>query len=352
MTEPGQGGSLPDVAVLQGDCRAVMPSLADDSVDAVVTDPPYELAFMGKHWDASGVSFDPDTWRECLRVLKPGGHLVAFGGSRTWHRLAVAIEDAGFEIRDSIAWLYGSGFPKSVDVAKAIDKQAGHWRGRAGAVESRNPAMSGSNYARTPKGEPVTEDAQAWEGWGTGLKPAFEPIIIARKPFRGTVADNVLEHGTGAINIDASRVGDEVRVDPPGATNPRTAMGDGRRDDAEPRVVVGRWPTNVALDGGQAEALDAETGGAARFFPVFKYQSKAPKRERPEVDGVKHSTVKPLGLMRWLVRLVTPPGGVVLDPFAGSGTTLEAASLEGFDAVGIEASPEYLPLIEQRLGVA
>lgn len=161
----------------------------DNSVDAVITDPPYELGFMGKQWDGSGIAFDVELWRECLRVLKPGGHLLAFGGSRTWHRMACAIEDAGFELRDSIAWLYGSGFPKSLDVSKAIDKAAGHWRGRAGEPESDNSAMSGGNYARTPKGDPITEDAARWQGWGTALKPAFEPLVCARKPLSAVPLD-------------------------------------------------------------------------------------------------------------------------------------------------------------------
>ncbi|AEJ93638.1 DNA methyltransferase [Mycobacterium phage Doom] len=314
-----------------GDCRDVLAEMEDASVDSIITDPPYGLEFMGKDWDApwrTGNGFrrsqnPSDTGRdnvfgrqskrgpeyfagaefqqwctqwatECLRVLKPGGHLFAFGGSRTWHRLTVAIEDAGFEIRDSIAWLYGSGFPKSLDVSKAIDKAA-----------------------------PATDAVKQWQGWGTALKPAFEPIVVARKPLAGTVAANVLAHGTGALNIDACRVGDDV--------------------------LQGRWPTNVVLDDAQA----AELGEPRKFFPVFKYQAKAPTKERPSYvkeDGTKvaHPTVKPVALMRWIAKLSTPPGGVVLDPFAGSGATAEACILEGFKCIAIEKEPDYIPLIEQR----
>lgn len=382
-----------NIDIRHGDSLEVLRTIDSESIDAVVTDPPYELGFMGKRWDASGIAFNVELWSECLRVLKPGGHLLSFGGSRTWHRMAAAIEDAGFEVRDSIAWLYGSGFPHGTDVSKAIDKAAGHWRGRAGAVTSDNASMSGGNYERTPKGDPITAAAVAWEGWNTTLKPAFEPIVVARKPIEGTVAANVIEYGTGAINIGACRVGDEVRINQPGSTNPRVAMGDGWRPDAHPTVASGRWPTNVLLDEQQAAEVDAQSGvtkssqrtgkrtgrrtdtkepllaglgaqenvtmghndegGASRFFPVFRYQVKAPKKERPNVEGMQHPTVKPLELMRWLVRLVTPPGGVILDPFAGSGTTLQAARDEGVSAIGIEREADYIKLIEQRLaGVA
>ena len=310
-----------------GDCLKVMAAMPAASIDAIVTDPPYGLGFMGKAWDALPPGED---WaRECLRVLKPGGHLLAFGGTRTWHRLAVAVEDAGFEMRDSIAWLYGSGFPKH----------------RA------------------------------------ALKPAFEPVVMARKPYSGSLDANEALHGTGALNIEACRIGTEVRINPPGSTGDRVAMGGGWREDAQPTTAVGRWPANVILDDAMAEVLDEQSGhskspastgrgasskatsmtgtlgaqgrvpapgdegGASRFF----YVAKAPKRERPVVDGVAHPTVKPLALMRHLVRMVTPPGGVVLDPFAGSGATIEAAVLEGFDVVGIELETTYLPLIAERM---
>lgn len=362
-----------------GDCIEVMRLLPDESVHAILTDPPYGLGFMGKEWDDLPPGLP---WAvECLRVLKPGGHMLAFGGSRTWHRLAVAVEDAGFEIRDSIAWLYGSGFPKSMDVSKAIDKAAGHWRGKAGELKTGNEAMSGGNYERTGKGRPITVSAAAAAGWGTALKPSFEPIVVGRKPFKGTVADNFIKHGTGAINVDGCRVGDMERT----FGGPET-----RRDQSQSigafagdRVTVtvtGRWPTNVLLEESQAEALDGQTGvstsrvgkprsaaagdgwgmtatgaeyddagGASRFFPTFHYEAKAPGAERPDVDGTQHPTVKPLELMRWLVRLVTPAGGTVLEPFAGSGTTIEAALIEGFNVIAIERDETYLPLIMQRI---
>jgi hypothetical protein len=384
-----------------GDCLDVLRELPDGTVHAVVTDPPYALDFMGKEWDR----FTPgdfqhwcEQWAtECLRILKPGGHLLAFGGTRTFHRLAAGIEDAGFEIRDSIAWLYGSGFPKSLDVAKAIDKGEGIWRGRAGDAVTDNQAMSGPNYARTPKGDPVTA-AAAWQGWGTALKPAFEPIVVARKPPAGTVASNVLAHGTGALNIDANRIpmtpedaavinsmggfgkaGSIVNPDAPAGFRKGTPHSGAHAHDA------GRWPANVILDEGQAAALDrmapdtggsgkasgpslrdpqgasvaygarngldgepafyGDRGGASRFF----YSPKASGSERPKVDGVAHPTVKPVDLMKWLVRLVTPPGGTVLEPFAGSGTTVEAALTEGFHCIAIEREASYMPLIEARM---
>lgn len=433
------------VIVYQGDCREVMATLDDECIDAIVCDPPYELKFMSKGWDGTGVAFDPSTWKECLRVLKPGGHLLAFGGSRTWHRMAVAIEDAGFEMRDSIAWLYGSGFPKSMDVSKAIDKQrddnpdrkaVGAWlraqreaQGRTQKEIATNwPSVTGGitgcvanweggfncptwdqwlrlkallslpdemdaevwrlNGRKGTPGEawayrevvgerttgrgtgrgsvayigdsenrditaPATDAAKQWEGWGTALKPAFEPIVVARKPLGGkTVAANVLEHGTGALNIDACRVGiddaeRQVIDNRSGAGFNADAYGEGmgRASGVFKSAPGGRWPTNVLLDGEMADQLDEP----AKFFPTFRYQAKAPAKERPKVDGVAHPTVKPLELMRWLIRLVTPPEGVLLDPFAGSGTTLEAAMIEGVLAIGIEFDPAHLPLIMHRI---
>lgn len=385
----------------------------DNSVDAVITDPPYELAFMGRAWDTSGIAFNPAVWAQCLRILKPGGHLLAFGGSRTWHRLAAAIEDAGFEIRDSIAWLYGSGFPKSLDVSKAIDKAAGaerevvgtHHRHGGGSAVSGSMLGSLGTDSELPLTAPATVAAKRWQGWGTALKPSFEPIVVARKPLAGTVAANVLEYGTGALNIDACRIptGDKLGG---GSTTRGQQMKDGwhRPWMDDPDMVaanaersrasvarseeLGRWPTNVVLDKHQAEALDRQTGvlhsgtmragterqpraggtiygadtrtfapadtygdsgGASRFFPVFRYEAKAPTSERPNADGVQHPTVKPLDLMRWLVRLVTPVGAVVLEPFAGSGTTAEACILEDRRCIAIEREAEYLPLIVSRL---
>ena len=304
--------------VIHGDCIETMNAMPPESVDAIVTDPPYGLGFMGKKWDNLPPSQE---WAEaCYRVLKPGGHIAAFGGTRTWHRLAVAIEDAGFEMRDSLAWLYGSGFPKSHNVGKSTE-------------------------------------AEDWDGWGTALKPAFEPIVLARKPLaEKTVARNVLEHGTGAINIDGCRIGmsDEDRA----VVNNRSGAADGSKGNIYQSAVgyrapgekftaapSGRWPANVLLDQHAAEWVDEQSGDASRFF----YTAKAPKRERPNVDGVQHPTVKPLAIMQWLIRLVTPPNGTVLDPFAGSGTTLEAARNAGFSSIGIEAEETYLPLIDQRL---
>lgn len=392
---------LPVSTFRLGDCREVLAGLPDASIDSIVTDPPYELGFMGKAWDASGIAYDAAMWGECLRVLKPGGHLLAFGGTRTYHRMTVAIEDAGFEIRDSIHWIYGSGFPKSLDVSKAIDKAAGAEREvlREKSYGLRNDGgYSGGLNTTKPRSEsceitaPATPEAAAWSGWGTALKPAHEPIVVARKPLVGTVAANVLAHGTGALNIDGCRI--EGAPDSPGTT-PATTNGNGVTHGAMTRVAfvpaAGRWPANVVFDEDAAAELDAQSGerpgmargvlrrgattgqsiggssaygtadpqeavagygdsgGASRFF----YCAKAGAKERPVgPDGTKHATVKPLALMRWLVRLVTPPGGTVLDPFAGSGTTLEAALLEGFDCFGIEAEITHVPLVLDRIARA
>ena len=382
------------VTLYHGDNRDILASLPDASVDACVTDPPYELGFMGKGWDGSGIAYDAALWSEVLRVLKPGGHLLAFGGTRTWHRLACAIEDASFEVRDSLAWMYGSGFPKSLDISKAIDKGEGHWRGKAGEIASENGAMSGANYERTPKGDPITDAAKQWQGWGTALKPAFEPVVVARKPLIGTVAANVQAHGTGALNIDASRIGmsDDDRENINGRTwvgrnqyrDGEEVFGDYATDGTDQPMGAhrsGRWPANVILDESQADELDRQSGvtssrqaprgtgegetatygswgmadddtrghddrgGASRFF----YTAKASTVERPRVDDLAHPTVKPLDLIRYLVRLVTPPGGTVLEPFAGSGTTAEACIVEGFKCIAIELTEEYLPLIVQRI---
>ena len=386
-----------------GDCIETMNAMPPESIDAIVTDPPYGLGFMGKKWDGLPPSLE---WAEaCYRVLKPGGHIAAFGGTRTWHRLAVAIEDAGFEMRDSLAWLYGSGFPKSHDVGKAIDKLAGHVRGSAPDFRNgpnTNPATKGTGRYSGGYGiqdgtdaGPATPEAAQWDGWGTALKPAFEPIVLARKPLaEKTVARNVLAHGTGAINVDACRIeGEPVRIENYASTGPQGMMshghGGGSGHAGEERTAristAGRWPANVLLDHHAAAWVDEQSGvqkdgvavnrnrdpeadkqasiygtykngdrpdityggsgGASRFF----YSAKAPKSERPNVDGVQHPTVKPLAIMRWLIRLVTPPGGTVLDPFAGSGTAIEAALIEGFNPVGIEMEPDYLPLIQHRI---
>ena len=354
-----------------GDCLEVLRSMPDCSVDSIVTDPPYGLSFMGKKWDYDVPSVD--VWVECIRVLKPGGHLLAFAGTRTQHRMAVRIEDAGFEIRDMIAWVYGSGFPKSLDVSKAIDKAEGHWRGRAGEVASENGAMSGGNYARTPKGDPITDAAKQWQGWGTALKPALEPITVARKPLVGTVAENVLQHGTGAINVDGGRV--------EGGRWPANFIHDGSEEVLglfpQSKSTGGTNPSNPNVIYGKRDSLTyfhyGDSGSAARFF----YCAKASKADRdagcegidarfaptmgngiggkehdPETASPKrnhHPTVKPTDLMRYLCRLVTPPNGIVLDPFNGSGSTGCAAVLEGFQYIGIEREAEYIAISEKRI---
>lgn len=404
--------------LFHGSNKDILPTLPDASFDSIVTDPPYELGFMGKGWDSTGIAYDVDVWRECFRVLKPGGYMLSFGGTRTWHRIAVAIEDAGFEIRDSIAWMYGSGFPKSMNVAKAIASGTGRpedirrlsmgenytpsGRGRVNYDHGGGSAMNGASGAEIE----LPEHAQDWEGWGTALKPAFEPIIVARKPLAGTVAANVLAYGTGALNIDACRVQTTDKLGGGAATGSGLAtksdgwsrpwMSDAVAVDAHAERVreniakaesLGRFPSNVLLDESQAAELDRQApdtggagkasgptltgastsvargkfngvedspfygdrGGASRFFPTFRYVAKAPGTERPEVDGVAHATVKPLDLMRWLVRLVTRRGGHVLDLYAGSGTTGEAALLEGMECTLIELESSHLPLILQRV---
>ena len=454
--------------ILVGDCRESMRTLPDASVDAVVCDPPYELGFMGKDWDASGIAYDVDVWRQALRVLKPGGHLLAFSGSRTYHRMTCAIEDAGFEIRDQIMWVYGSGFPKSLDVSKAIDKidRVGPMEDRARTftawmrstgitaqqVNAATGSFMGSHYltdksqpadattdlfdllrpllppvpdeieelvrSRThesenmkrrqvlgehakispaasmrvgmlggEKGEfgkitaPATDDARRWSGWGTALKPAHEPICLARKPLIGTVAANVLRHGTGAINVDGCRV-PAAAGDEPLKWEHGRGMGFHGAEDRWPCAAgtsEGRWPANFIHDGS-----DEATEGlrdAARFF----YTAKAGRDDREEALGdLKrktppavecqgdydkkglnspragagrtakdlvnvHPTVKPTELMRYLVRMVTPPGGTVLDPFTGSGSTGRAAMLEGMRFIGCELSPEYAEIALARI---
>ena len=366
------------VDVHLGDCRDVVKTL--DPVDAVVTDPPYGLSFMGKGWDhgVPGVEF----WTAISGAMKPGAHLLAFGGTRTYHRLTCAIEDAGFEIRDCIMWLYGSGFPKSLDVSKAIDKAAGDERDkkRIDASKVRNPkSINGGHgveggdrpWMRTAiengfhevAGDiPATEAAKQWQGWGTALKPSYEPIIVARKPLDGTVAANILEHGTGALNVDGCRVESEKPTGwggkAGGATwNESTC---GLRNEGDPRPVNGRWPANVIHDG--SEEATAGMGDAARYFYTPK-ASGTDRGNKPEFDMPlfgetveefrnTHPTVKPVDLMRYLCRLVTPPGGTVLDPFCGSGTTIVAAKQEGFNAIGIELNEEYFDIINQRISVA
>jgi site-specific DNA-methyltransferase (adenine-specific) len=381
--------------VRHGDCLELLPELEPESIDSCVTDPPYGLAFMGRGWDSpDNVAFRPETWRLVLRALKPGAHLLAFGGTRTFHRLTVAIEDAGFEVRDVLCWLYGQGMPKSHDVSKAIDKAAGAEREVAGRKECHrrggygNPGKDAWRDARAeshmvPLTAPATPEAKQWDGWGTALSPSWEPIVLARKPLSSTVAANVLEHGTGGLNVDGCRLGEgtggprpEYRPNHKNRTYGK-GLGGGAWDDSK-----GRWPPNVALDEEAAAAVDrqsgvstssdrprhnaafrsvakgaeyantthghSDTGGASRFF----YCPKASTAERNAGLGDEqnpHPTVKPVALMRWLCRLVTPPGGLVLDHTCGSGSTGVAAALEGFGFYGIEQDAEAVRVARLRI---
>lgn len=405
--------------LINGDSRTELTKLADNSIDSIVTDPPYELGFMGKSWDATGIAYDVNLWRECLRVLKPGGHILAFSGSRTYHRMAVAIEDAGFEIRDQIMWVYGSGFPKSLDVSKAIDKQAGAQREVLGNREvwgrgAERFADIGEDIpvngnASIPVTTPATAEAEKWEGWGTALKPAHEPIVLARKPLIGTVANNVLQHGTGALNIDGCRI--EAQDSFGGGAKATSGFVDGYENDGwTPGSPLGRWPANLIHDGSDevlelfpntaggarpakankpsgehyeggwgpiasGDRIEFAGGSAARFF----YCAKANKRDRnegldhltpqreadrphdnlPDGDNPRnltnnprlnhHPTVKPTELMRYLCRLITPPNGIILDPFTGSGSTGKAAILEHFQFIGIEQHPDYITIAQARI---
>jgi site-specific DNA-methyltransferase (adenine-specific) len=423
--------------ILHGNNLDILPTLADNSIDSIVTDPPYELGFMGKRWDSSGIAYSVELWQQCLRVLKPGGHLLAFSGSRTYHRMVVAIEDAGFEIRDMISWISNKTFPKSLNIGKAIDKAAGAEReviGKHSAPAGKSAVMTGSRSVTEAgfwaRGDtdvditaPATDEAKQWDGWGTGLKPTVEPIVMARKPVEGTIANNVLTYGTGGLNIDGSRIRmtaeDEKKSynnwKPEGYEAKENIYDIGNKIIASEQNSQGRWPANLILDEDTAELLDeqsgitkgkpgmtnlgkfsftvgekvegvkhgsqkglGDTGGASRFF----YVAKASKRDRNEGleelgesvagsysgnvanKGNKigaqpdkpnqpaknfHPTVKPTSLMEYLIKLVTPPGGVVLDPFTGSGSTGKAAILQGFDFIGIEMTEEYLPIIEGRL---
>lgn len=423
--------SDPHVTLHHGDCLDVLREFPDASVHAVVTDPPYGLGnpnpayvtkalqrwatgdrdhvpdgagFMGRAWDAFVPP--PAVWDECLRILTPGGHMVVFAGPRTQDLMALSIRLAGFEIRDTISWIFAAGFPKSLDVGKAIDKAAGAER-EVTSVRMGDVGIQGGNFANATKrgvieqrDKPATDAAREWSGWGTALKPSFEPVIVARKPLSGTVASTVLQHGTGALNIDGCRVGTDVMRESRMTQAARGGILNANGRDIEhgnwqqkpndnPAEHIGRWPPNVLLthspdcdrccvEGCPVAELDAQTevttsaggqngsfrpigaqpdvkpgfgdtGGASRFFPCFRWEAKANANERPRADGAAHATVKPVALMRWLVKLVTPPHGVVLDPFAGSGTTLQAARAENFDTIGIEREAEYLPLIRERL---
>ena len=449
--------------LINADCIEAMKAMPDNSVDSIVTDPPYELGFMGKSWDASGIAFNIEVWQEALRVIKPGGHLIAFSGSRTYHRMAVAIEDAGFQIRDQIMWVYGSGFPKSHNISKGIDKSDAvemrrqrdlkftEWMRSTGitgkqindltqsnmgnhyltdkeqpavataemfdklrpflpevpewveqmvrerTVESENfkkrevigtkPSSLGGTVAAGERNQeiidhhknkivditaPATAAAKQWDGWGTALKPAHEPMVLARKPLEGTVANNVLTYGVGGLNIDGTRVGTDERVNERAGSlgNNFTMSGGLAQTDKEPTTATGRFPANFIHDG-----LETEW---AKFF----YCAKASKRDRNEgLDGFEakrdhdgrkdggvggdnprnrtnnaklnhHPTVKPVTLMQYLVRLVTPPNGIVLDPFMGSGSTGKACAYEGFDFIGIDQSAEYVAIAQARIDFA
>ena len=453
-----------NATLYRGLCLEFLRELKEASVDAIVCDPPYGLSFMGKRWDYDVPSVD--VWAECLRVLKPGGHLLAFAGTRTQHRMAVRIEDAGFEMRDMVlnaissdthmqrflasltdeqqrsfgqavsesqfagllAWVYGSGFPKSLDVSKAIDKAAGAEREkvlvptRPGNTRGdRGVSYAGESFSGfTDISEPVSDAARQWQGWGTALKPALEPITLARKPLSGTVAENVLRYGTGGLNIDGCRVGDMVETWPKSRSYAPGQFQPGHSGDTQSagEAPAGRWPANLIHDGSEEvvglfpqatsntrhpsggkiygrnslnESATCDTtvrgftdsGSAARFF----YCAKASKRDRDEglehmeavhrPNGNKwtdqdyrvargerppsaesgprrnvHPTVKPTDLMRYLCRLVTPPGGVVLDPFMGSGSTGKAAALEGFRFIGCECESEYFDIACRRIELA
>jgi site-specific DNA-methyltransferase (adenine-specific) len=413
---PFRGVRRVTVSILTGDCRERMAAMDAGSIDSCVTDPPYHLTsivkrfskshldvaahkdmskvkapqykrlakgFMGQQWDGGDVAFQPETWAEVLRVLKPGAHLVAFSGTRTYHRMACAIEDAGFEIRDQLAWCYGSGFPKSHDTERAIAAATCPRDGRHFARQLPPEAErdAGDHVCET------TPESAPWLGYGTALKPAWEPICLARKPLQGTVAANVQAHGTGALNIDG------CRIDAPNKGWPETrryapgqmagGMGDlrGQTVKTEDKSDIGRWPANIIHDGSDEvlaafpetesgtfngdrttdkfrntygafkgarseRGYEGNSGSAARFF----YCAKATTEERGE--GNNHPTVKPVDLMRWLCRLVTPKGGTVLDPFSGSGSTLVAADAEQFHAIGCELSPDYAAIAEHRIRAA
>ena len=330
------------------DCKDVLPLLKD--IDSCVTDPPYGLSFMGKAWDYDVPG--TDIWTQVHDVLKPGAHLLSFFGSRTYHRGAIPIEDAGFEIRDQLMWLYGSGFPKSHNIGKAVDKLQGNER----EVVGKNPnSRSAESHKKTvyesglKDNAVITKGNSEWEGWGTALKPAHEPIVMARKPFTGSVANNVLEYGTGGINIDECRVGDDV------ITQTRTKMKTWRQKEGRTDIPVsadnsvsqteGRFPANVMHDGSEV-VRDIFPGDSSGFF----YCPKANKKDRG--DDNAHPTVKPTELMRYLCRLVTPQGGVIVDPFMGSGSTGKAAIAEGFGFVGIELNEEYFEIACARIEAA
>jgi DNA methylase len=404
--------------ILTGDCLKKLKTLKANSVHSMVTDPPAGISFMGKSWDddkggrKQWIAWMSSVMVEAMRVMKPGAHGLVWAIPRTSHWTATALEDAGFEIRDVVTHLFGSGFPKSLDVSKAIDKAAGHWRGKSEGVASENKAMSGGNYLRTPKGNPITPSASAWAGWGTALKPASEHWILIRKPCsEKTVAANVLKWGCGAINIDASRIGTQEFIGRKSTEYDKQADGWGLASINKPGNTQGRFPANLVLDEEAAAMLDEQSGiskstggrtvkrsgagyvagkgsnqvsftnddpgfgdvgGASRFF----YCAKASKSDKnaglegmPKVKGGSlrgketradrptnhpfnenhHPTVKSTKLMSYLITLVTPPGGTVLDPFTGSGSSGVAAKKFGFKFIGIERDREYVKIAKRRI---
>jgi DNA modification methylase len=368
------------IKIYNDDCLYKIKDLEDNSIDSIVTDPPYGISFMGKKWDYDVPSVD--IWKECYRVLKPGGHLLSFSGSRTYHRMAVNIEDAGFEIRDQIMWVYGSGFPKSLNVGKAIDKKLGNERevlevsnngagNKQDYLQSERSQSEAGMFSGDGKSFEITKGSSDYEGWGTALKPAHEPIVLARKPFKDTVANNVLEYGTGALNIDGCRVGDDggTRLNPNVKDPPQGAFKPGdntlKREFGIKVEKLGRWPANFIHDGLEEEwskyfycpkASKKDRNEGCEELEEKQYSSDgretpnetAHQRNKSKANN-NHPTVKPTELMRYLCRLVTPKSGVVLDPFMGSGSTGKAAVLEGFSFTGIELSEEYFNIAKTRI---
>jgi site-specific DNA-methyltransferase (adenine-specific) len=338
--------------IYNDDCLEVLEKMSPNAIDCIITDPPYELNFMGKGWDNAGVSFNKATWRKCLKVLKPGGYLLAFGGTRTYHRIACAVEDAGFEIRDCIMWLYGSGFPKSMNIGLAVDKKLGNESKVIGEGRSGGTSRAYQSLETTTAGAYQLKEAQnEWKGWGTALKPSYEPIIVARKPFRGSLVDNVMEYGVGGLNIDECRVGDSGKN------------------------VVGRFPANTILDTQEGEEWRryfycAKASKKDRDEGLEEYEEKTSGQLTERKEGSAgitafagsrspkrntHPTVKPTALMQYLIRLVAPKGATILDPFMGSGSTGKAVMYEnkernaGYKFIGIEKDAEYCKIAEARI---
>ena len=404
--------------LVNGDCLEEVQKLVDKGVqvDSIVTDPPYHLTsiverfgkegsapakdkdgafqrqskgFMGKEWDGGDIAFRKETWELFMKVLKPGGHLLAFSGSRTYHRMAVAIEDAGFDIRDQIMWLYGSGFPKSLNLGKSVDKKLGNERIKTGQTKTHSNKGMPQSEERTAIGagsfgqeveEEITVGTSEWEGWGTALKPAHEPIVLARKPLsENSIVANVLKHRTGGIHIDACRVEGEKQTRD---SNPVMNGGKyGQNENAERKKISpdtkGRFPSNVMHNGLQEDwaryyycpkTSKAEKNRGLEDLPIKKTSSMSGRRDSHDMEGYSidndvtgrfvtekqnvHPTVKPVKLMRYLCRLITPKGGTVLDPFMGSGSTGIAAKDEGFEFIGIEREKEYFEIAERRVSVA